>query len=59
MSKIIVEDGNLDLALKKFKRVSAETKRNQQRHEYYLRPGLRLKEKAILSAKKRHKQHKA
>lgn len=59
MAKIIVEDGNLDLALKKFKRVSAETKHNQQRHEYYLRPGLRLKEKALLSAKKRRKQHKA
>lgn len=58
MSKIIVEDDNLDLALKKFKRVAAETKHNQQRHEYYLRPGLRLKEKALLAAKKRRKQHK-
>ncbi|MBO6021803.1 30S ribosomal protein S21 [bacterium] len=59
MPKILVEDGNLDLALKKFKRVADETKRNYQRHEYYLRPGLRLKEKALLSAKKRHKQHRA
>ncbi|MBQ3622032.1 30S ribosomal protein S21 [bacterium] len=56
MSKIIVEDGNLDLALKKFKRVAAETKAVEQRHEYYLRPGLRLKEKALLSARKRRKQ---
>ncbi|MBO6104254.1 30S ribosomal protein S21, partial [bacterium] len=53
---IIVEDGNLDLALKKFKRVAAETKAVEQRHEYYLRPGLRLKEKALLSARKRRKQ---
>ncbi|GAA5414431.1 30S ribosomal protein S21 [Ureaplasma ceti] len=43
---VIVEENDLEKALKKFKRISNETKRDSKRHEYYLRPGLRRKEKS-------------
>ncbi|MDE6473312.1 MAG: 30S ribosomal protein S21 [Ureaplasma sp.] len=42
---IIVENGDVEKALKRFKRIANETKRDSKRHEYYLRPGLRKKEK--------------
>lgn len=42
---IIVENNDVEKALKKFKRIANETKRDCKRHEYYLRPGLRKKEK--------------
>ena len=43
---IIVEDNDVEKAIKKFKRIANETKRDTKRHEYYLRPGLRKKEKS-------------
>ncbi|MDR0739774.1 MAG: 30S ribosomal protein S21 [Mycoplasmataceae bacterium] len=46
MPKIIVKDGELNEALKRFSRITAETRRVAKRHEYYLRPGLRAKEKS-------------
>jgi len=46
MAKVIVKDGDLNDALKKFSRIAAETRRSAKRHEYYLRPGLRAKEKS-------------
>jgi small subunit ribosomal protein S21 len=46
MSKVIVKDGEIQDALKRFGRITAETRRAAKRHEYYLRPGLRAKEKS-------------
>lgn len=43
---VIVEDNDVERALKKFKRIANETKKDTKRHEYYLRPGLRRKEKS-------------
>lgn len=56
MPKIIVRDGDVDQALRNFKRITSETRKNSKRHEFYLRPGLRKKEKEKLAAKKRRKQ---
>lgn len=50
---VIVEDNDLEKALKKFKRISNETKKDSKRHEYYLRPGLRRKEKSKEARKHR------
>lgn len=52
---IIVEDGDVEKAIKRFKRIANETKRDTKRHEYYLRPGLRLKEKQ--KAARKHKSY--
>lgn len=58
MPKIEIKDGNLEIALKKFKRISSETKRAMSRHEYHLRPGLRMCEKRKLARKRmQKKQH--
>lgn len=46
MSKVVVKDGELNEALKKFSRITSETRRTARKHEYYLRPGLRAKEKS-------------
>ncbi|MDR1991872.1 MAG: 30S ribosomal protein S21 [Mycoplasmataceae bacterium] len=46
MPKIIVKDGELNEALKRFSRITSETRRIAKRHEFYLRPGLRAKEKS-------------
>ncbi len=56
MPKIIVRDGDVEQALRNFKRITSETRKNCKRHEYYLRPGLRRAEKEKLAAKKRRKQ---
>lgn len=53
---IIVENGDVEKALKRFKRIANETKRDSKRHEYYLRPGLRKKEKEK-EARKHNKFH--
>lgn len=55
MPKIIVREGDVDQALRNFKRITSETRKNSKRHEFYLRPGLRKKEKEKLAAKKRRK----
>ncbi len=52
---IVVENGDLEKAIKRFKRIANETKRDSKRHQYYLRPGLRLKEKQKEARK--HKNH--
>jgi small subunit ribosomal protein S21 len=46
MPKVVVKNGELNEALKRFSRITAETRRVAKRHEYYLRPGLRAKEKS-------------
>ncbi|AAG34754.1 30S ribosomal protein S21 [Mycoplasmoides pneumoniae] len=55
MPKIEVKNDDLELALKKFKRVSLEIRRLAQRHEYHLRKGMRLREKRKIAQKKRRK----
>lgn len=55
MSRGINVDGDLEKAIKRFKRISNETKRDTKRHQFYLRPGLRLKEKAKESRKRNFK----
>lgn len=50
---IVVENNDIEKAIKRFKRIANETKRDTKRHEYYLRPGLRLKEKQ--KAARKHK----
>lgn len=51
MSKVAVKDGELNDALKKFSRITSETRRTARKHEYYLRPGLRAKEKSKEAAR--------
>lgn len=55
MARIIVKNGDVNTALKKFTRVAADTRKAKSRHDYYLRPGLRAKEKAKAAAKYRSK----
>lgn len=55
MSRTIQVDLDLEVALKRFKRISNETKRDFRKHEFYLRPGLRRMEKEKESLKKRKK----
>lgn len=56
MPKVIVKDGDLNDALKKFSRIASETRKVKSRHDYYLRPGLRKKEKSKLAQKYRNKK---
>lgn len=58
MPKIEVKDGDLEGALRRFKRISSETKRAAMRHEYHLRPGLRKREKQKLARKRMQKKQK-
>ncbi|MCV3743693.1 30S ribosomal protein S21 [Ureaplasma sp. ES3154-GEN] len=55
MSRGVSVEGDLEKALKKFKRISNETKKDSKRHEYHLRPGLRKKEKIKEANKYRSK----
>ncbi|MGL4948338.1 MAG: 30S ribosomal protein S21 [Mycoplasma sp.] len=55
MSRTIVVEADLEISLKKFKRILNETKRDFRKHEYYLRPGLRRMEKEKEALKKRKK----
>lgn len=55
MSKTVPVEADLEIALKKFKRISNETKRDFKKHEFYLRPGLRRMEKEKEAQKKRKK----
>lgn len=58
MPKVEVKNGDLEAALKSFKRITSETEKCRKRHEFYLRPGLRAKEKEKAAAKKRNKYNK-
>lgn len=58
MAKVEVKNGDLDTALKNFKRITSETEKSVKKHEFYLRPGLRKKEKEKAAAKKRNKYNK-
>jgi small subunit ribosomal protein S21 len=57
MPKVIVKEGQLNEALKKFSRITSETKRAARRHEYYLRPGLREKEKSKMAKRYNKKRY--
>ncbi|MGL4647360.1 MAG: 30S ribosomal protein S21 [Mycoplasmoidaceae bacterium] len=52
MPKIEVRNGDVEQALRNFKRITSETRKNSKRHEFYLRPGLRKKEKEKAAEKK-------
>ena len=56
MAKIIVKDDNLNDAMKKFSRIMVETKKVARAHEYYLRPGLKAKEKQKAAARYKSKR---
>ncbi|QZX49412.1 30S ribosomal protein S21 [Mycoplasma sp. E35C] len=56
MPKVEVKDGDLELALRKFKRVASETKRSFLRHEYHLRKGIRRREKQKAARKRLQKK---
>jgi small subunit ribosomal protein S21 len=59
MPKIVIKDGeNIESALKRFKRVSSETKREVKKHEFHLRPGLKRKEKSKEAQKRQRKAKK-
>ncbi|MCQ2748207.1 MAG: 30S ribosomal protein S21 [Mycoplasmoidaceae bacterium] len=55
MQKVIVKDGDLNDAMKKFSRISAETRRAAQAHTYYLRPGLKRMEKSKQAQRRKFK----
>ncbi|MDR0985591.1 MAG: 30S ribosomal protein S21 [Mycoplasmataceae bacterium] len=55
MPKVVVKDGELNEALKRFSRITSETRKVAKKHEYYLRPGLRAKEKSKEARKFRKK----
>jgi small subunit ribosomal protein S21 len=46
MAKIIVKGGDVNDALRRFSRVASETRKTAKKYEYYLRPGLKAKEKS-------------
>jgi small subunit ribosomal protein S21 len=46
MAKVVVKNGDFAEALRKFGHITSETRKTSKRHEYYLRPGLRAKEKS-------------
>ena len=56
MAKVIVKDDNLNDAMKKFSRIMVETKKVARAHEYYLRPGLKTKEKQKAAARYKSKR---
>lgn len=58
MPKVKVVDGDLEGAIRKFKRIATETKRAAMRHEYHLRPGLRKREKQKLVKKRLQKKQR-
>ena len=49
---IEVVDGDLETALRKFKKISNETRQEKKRHYFYLRPGLAKREKSKNAQKK-------
>lgn len=56
MAKVIVKDDNLNDAMKKFSRIMVETKKVARAHVYYLRPGLKAKEKQKAAARYKSKR---
>lgn len=56
--KIIVKNGELEAAIRTFKRAISENERIKKRKQYYLKPSLRKKEKQKIAAKKRNKYRK-
>jgi small subunit ribosomal protein S21 len=56
MSKVIVKDGNFNDAMRRFSRITSETRKSAKRHEYFLRPGLRKVEKSKEALKTKAKR---
>lgn len=55
MSRTVAVETDLEQAIKRFKRISNETRRDFRKHIFYLRPGLRRMEKEKEALKKRNK----
>lgn len=53
MPKVKVINNDFDQALKEFKRMSNDIRRIKKRYDFYLRPGLKAREKSKNAAKKR------
>lgn len=58
MTKVEVKNGDLDAAIKNFRRLASENEKIRKRKLYYMKPGLARKEKMKLAAKKRIKFNK-
>lgn len=54
MAKVIVVNNDLETAMKEFKRISSEIRRTKKKYDYYLRPGLKAREKSKNAVKKRY-----
>ncbi len=57
MAKVVVKNDDLNDAMKKFARIMANTRKVAKAHEYYLRPGLKAKEKQKNAAKYNRKHY--
>lgn len=54
MAKVIVLNNDLESAMKEFKRMSNEIRRTKKKYDYYLRPGLKAREKSKNAIKKKY-----
>lgn len=57
MAKVVVKNDDLNEAMKRFGRITADTRRVARAHEYYLRPGLKAKEKQKNAARYNRKHY--
>ncbi|MGL4769074.1 MAG: 30S ribosomal protein S21 [Mycoplasmoidaceae bacterium] len=53
MPKILVKNKDFEAALRNFKRVTSETRKDSKKHEFHLKKGLLLREKSKAAEKKR------
>lgn len=53
MAKIKVINNEVEQALKEFKKISSEIRRTKRKYDFYLRPGLKAREKSKAAAKRR------
>ncbi|WEK83172.1 MAG: 30S ribosomal protein S21 [Mycoplasma sp.] len=58
MAKVVVKNNDLNEAMKKFGRIMAETRKVARGYEYYLRPGLKMKEKQKAAARFKSKRYR-
>lgn len=58
MAKVEVKNGDIEAAIKVYKRLASDMEKCAKKHEYHLKPGLKKKEKQKAAAKKRNKYNK-
>lgn len=54
MAKVIVLNNDIEAAMKEFKRMSSEIRRTKKKYDFYLRPGLKAREKSKNAVKKKY-----